>query len=113
MSWKLLVGEPNLHCAVSEANLASWPAGRWRDPRVGRIDNINACMRAFTVDGRSTKSIGEGAGKVVSQCIQNLLGAWIALHFCSHSYSDVQRSALLLQKGSTNGQLFGGRVFMG
>ena len=56
--------DPNLHCAVSEASLASWPTNRWRDPHVGRIDNINACMRAFTVDGRSTKSIGGPPAKL-------------------------------------------------
>ena len=44
----------NIHCVVSEGCLKAWPK-HGQAAFKGRLDNINHCLRAFGVDGRSTK----------------------------------------------------------
>ena len=75
----VLADELHLNCAISEASLTSWPENRWREPHVGRIDNINACMRSFTVDGRSTKSIGGPPAKLFRNEFKNCLVLGLSL----------------------------------
>ena len=45
--------QTRLGCVVSEACLKSWPKNS-SSVHVGRVDNINSCLRAFGVDGQST-----------------------------------------------------------
>ena len=54
----------NLHCVVSETSLHNWPTNKYADAHLGRVDNINSVMRAFTVDGRSTAQIGGTPSKL-------------------------------------------------
>ncbi len=51
-----------LHAVVSEACLKQWsqqPQPSWRN----RLDNINHCLRAFGVDGRSTRCLEDAQSR--------------------------------------------------
>ena len=52
---------PRLHCVMSEASLKRWPQAEqsaWKS----RLDNVNHCLRAFGVDGGSTRAMEEQRG---------------------------------------------------
>ena len=53
-----------MHCVVSETSLHNWPTYKYADAHLGRVDNVNSVMRAFTVDGRSTAQVGGTPSKL-------------------------------------------------
>ena len=53
---KYVAPRTRLHCVVSECKLKAWPKTQ-QATFYNRIDNVNHCLRAFGVDGASTKLV--------------------------------------------------------
>ena len=64
-----------VHTVVSEVNLRSWPKSSGSVHRQ-RLDNINSSLRAFGVDGQSTRLVNKGAN-TGEFLLRSMLGSFV------------------------------------